>query len=279
VTDAKGQAVLGLGRQDFKIFEDGNERPVAFFNVSKKEDLTRPLAVVFAMDVSGSMTEGEMARVRDAMTAFADGLGERPSAFSVMSFGMHVRVLQKFTPDREKLYRAFDLASREKEGLSTHAYDAVDDAIRLLVRKAPRVRDGRLVKKAVILITDGFPVGDTVEPKTVIERAVDAGVSVYSVTLPSYTSSVLTDDRVPLPTPLDVSDLVEKTGGCNVYAWGTNYQDLFRRLAEDVTSSYVLAFYPPEANRVDGRYHSIRVGGPVGVTLRQSRNGYTSKER
>jgi hypothetical protein len=38
---------------------------------------------------------------------------------------------------------------------------AVDDAVRLLVRNAPRTRERRLMKRAVLVVTDGFPVGDT----------------------------------------------------------------------------------------------------------------------
>jgi hypothetical protein len=38
----------------------------------------------------------------------------------------------------------------------------------------------------VLVVTDGFPVGDTVAPQTVIERANAADVSVFVVTLPSY---------------------------------------------------------------------------------------------
>ena len=32
----------------------------------------------------------------------------------------------------------------------------------MLVRHAPRTREGRLIKRAVLVVTDGFPVGDTV---------------------------------------------------------------------------------------------------------------------
>ena len=89
---------------------------------------------------------------------------------------------------------------REPNGLSTHTYDAVDDAIRLLVRQAPRTRDRRLLKRAVIVVTDGFPVGDTVSAETVIERANQADVSVYTVTLPSYSRVITTATQSPLLT-------------------------------------------------------------------------------
>jgi hypothetical protein len=125
-----------------------------------------------------------------------------------------------------------------------------------------------------MVVTDGFPVGDTVSAPTVIERANAADVSVYVVTLPSYSRLMAAAGQSPLPTPLDVSGLAELTGGRSVYATERDYGPLFRALAEEVSSAYVLAFYPPEAKRHDGQLHTIRVEGPSGITLRQSRQNY-----
>jgi Ca-activated chloride channel family protein len=281
VTDAEGRAVRGLRPEDFKLYEDGEERPVAFLNVERRAGAERPVAVVFAVDVSGSMTPEEMERLRTAMAAFSEKLSNRPASFALMSFGMNARVVQSFTSDPRKLERALGKLARETNGLSTHAYDAVDDAVRLLQRSAPRTLDRRILKRAVVVVTDGFPVGDTVHPSTVIERANRAEVSVYTVTLPSYTRLLASNapGRAPLPTPLDVSGLVEKTGGTNFYATAKDYDPLFKALAEEVTSTYVLAFYPPEEKRRDGRLHTIRVEGPRGLSVRQNRTTYQSRDK
>jgi hypothetical protein len=124
---------------------------------------------------------------------------------------------------------------------------------------------------------DGFPVGDTVSARTVIERANAADASIYVVTLPSYSRILSVSTQTPLPTPLDVSGLADLTGGRSVYAEENNYEPLFRALAEEVTSAYVLAFYPPEQKRRDGQFHNIRVEGPSGLTLRQSRPGFQAE--
>jgi VWFA-related protein len=192
-----------------------------------------------------------------------------------MAFGMNVKIIQKFTAEPDKLDRAIERIAREPNGLSTHTYDAVDDAIRSLVRNAPRTRERRLMKRAVLVVTDGFPVGDTVSARTVIERANAADASIYVVTLPSY--SRMASESQPLPTPLDVSGLADLTGGKSVYAEATNYDALFRALAEEVTSAYVLAFYPPESKRRDGQFHSIKIEGRSGLTLRQSRPGFQAE--
>jgi VWFA-related protein len=279
VTNAEGETVRNLKPEDFKLYEDGVERPIAFFNVEKKSGAKRPVAAVFALDVSGSMTLEEIERMRVAVRAFTNRLSDRDSLFAVMTFGMKVKTVQTFTNDPQKLERVFDRLARDPNGLSTHAYDAIDDAVRLLVRKAPRTRERRLLKRAVVVVTDGFPVGDIVAPATVIERANAADASIYTVTLPSFSRVIVSTSRAPLPTPLDVSGLVEKTGGTNVYATDKNFEPLFRALAEEVTASYVLAFYPPEENRRDGRFHTIRIEAPRGLTVRQSRPGYKSGDK
>jgi Ca-activated chloride channel family protein len=280
VTDALGQPVRNLRAEDFKLYEDDEERPIAFYNVEQRGGAMRPVAIVFALDISGSMTPEELDRLQSAMNVFSKRLAvDRSSVFAVMTFGMNVKTLQTLTDNQQKLERAFERLPHEPNGLSTHAYDAVDDAIRLLVRHAPRTREQHLMKRAVIVVTDGFPVGDTVSSSTVIERANAADVSVYTVTLPSFSRMLVSTERQPLPTPLDVSGLAEKTGGASVYATDRDFEPLFRTLAEEVTSSYVLAFYPPEEKRRDGRFHTIRIEAPRGLTIRQSRPGYQSEKQ
>jgi Ca-activated chloride channel family protein len=275
-TDSKGRLVRNLKKEDFKLFEDGVERPIASFNLEKVEGAPRPVAIVFAIDISGSMTREEAVRVGDAMREFSRQLADHPAVFALMTFGMHVKTIQSLTSDREKLDRAFERLSHEPNGMSTHAYDAVDDAVRMLARHAPLTKQRQAVKRAVVVITDGFPVGDAVSPETVIERANAADTSVYVVTMPSYTRVLASTTMMPLPTPFDVSGLVEKTGGRSVYASERDLGPLFRAIAEEVASAYVVGFYPPLENRKDGKFHTIRLEGPAGLTLRQSRTGYQS---
>jgi VWFA-related protein len=278
--DAEGRLVRNLRQEDFKIFSDGVELPISFFQLEKRPGEPRPLAIVFTLDVSGSITADEMNRLRTALQSFSNQLSNHPVSYAVMTFGMRVKTIQKFTSDPGKLDDSLDRIAREApNGLSTHTYDAVDDAIRMLVRSAPRTKERRLMKRTVLVVTDGFPVGDTVSPQTVIERANAADVSVFVVTLPSYSRVMASSTQTPLPTPLDVSGLAELTGGRNVYAEEKDYAPLFRALAEEVSSAYVLAFYPPEEKRRDGKVHTIRVEGPRGLLLRQSRTEYRAADK
>jgi VWFA-related protein len=188
---------------------------------------------------------------------------------------MEVKILQSFTNRPDRLEKSFEKLFREQDGLSTHAYDAVDDAIRLLRKKSPSAVRDKIPKRAVILITDGFPVGDVVSPKTVAERANDAETTVYSILLPSF--SRLQRDKKPLLTPLEASGLLEKTGGRAFYATQKSFDPLFKSLAEEITSSYVLAFYPKPNARRDGRFRRVRIETPKNFQIKQNRSGYENK--
>ncbi|MCW5961790.1 MAG: VWA domain-containing protein [Pyrinomonadaceae bacterium] len=272
VSDKSGKPVKGLKKEDFRLFEDGEEREIEFFEPVKKRDSERPLSIVFALDVSGSITPEELENLREAMRKFVKKLADYNSYFAVTTFGMKVKKIQSFTNLPEKLERSFEKIKRDQDGLSTHAYDAADYAIRMIEKNGPPAVGGKKTKRAVILITDGFPVGDIVSPATVIERANHAETTIYSVLLPSY--SRLQMGKKPVLTLLEASGLVEKTGGSTFYATQKDFEPLFSLLAEEITSSYILAFYPSQENRESGKFHNVRIEAPAEFNVKQNRPGY-----
>src|SRR5678815_2891449 len=53
--DAGGNPVRNLRQEDFKVYSDDVEQPISFFQIEKRQGESRPLAIGFAPDVSGSM--------------------------------------------------------------------------------------------------------------------------------------------------------------------------------------------------------------------------------
>lgn len=273
VTDEKGLPVEGLTANDFRIFENGVMRNVDFFQPLVGHDRRRPLLVVFALDVSGSMTEPELEKLSSAMERFIKQLADGNTYFAVMTFAMRVQLLQQFTNVPDRVSRALSRIGRNRSGRSTHAYDAVDDAIRLIERRSPRQIRGLAPKRTVVVITDGFPVGDVVSPGTVIERANNAEVSVYSLIMPSFSRL----QRRPLMTPFEASGLVEQTGGYSFYANEKEIDQVMARLADQVKGSYILAFYPEDAAKMTGEFREVRIESGKGFQVRQNRPGFHLK--
>lgn len=273
VTDAAGRPVRGLTAGDFRVFENGVERKPDFFEAASKAEAGRPMSIVLALDVSGSMTGPEMERLKGALASFAARLADYNSYFAVTTFAMDVSTVQSFTNRRDKLESSITKVKRDQDGLSTHAYDAVDHAIRLLKNKGPKYSMNRLTKRSVVLITDGFPVGDVVGPETVIERAREAETSVHALILPSY--SRLQQTKRPLLTPLEASGMIERTGGKSFYATGNSLEHLFKALEDELTGTYGIAFYPEKSAAGSGAFRNVKIVSTKGLIVKQNRTGYT----
>src|SRR5829696_5237139 len=76
--DTTGQPVRNLRQEDFKLYSDGIQQPISFFQIEKRAGEARPLAIVFALDISGSMTAEEFVRLRAALQSFSNQLSSHP---------------------------------------------------------------------------------------------------------------------------------------------------------------------------------------------------------
>jgi VWFA-related protein len=269
-TDKSGNYVRDLRADEIQVFEDGHLRNINFFSVNDEAVLSRPLAVVFALDLSGSLRPDEMATLRQAAMKFTE-LMKGDSVFAAMTFNYKVKIEQDFTSSPEKIERAFERMNKF-EG-STRIYDALDRAVTMLNRHAPRTRSGRPVRRVIVVITDGFDSASIIDRKELIRRANDAGVTIYSVTLPSYALSP-TSVTSRVITPLDASRVVVATGGQDFPADARDFGPIFKMLAEEIRASYALAYYPE--NR-DGKRHELRIKtSRPDIQLRASRTSYTA---
>lgn len=275
VTDAKGDFVTDLKQEEVKVFEDNEPRTLDFFASASQRDLNRPLACVIVLDVSGSITRRELDLQRDAAQRFV-GLVRPESTFAVVAFNQEVRVLQKFTSDAKSIGKAFDKV--DDTGGSTRLFDTLDQAVTML-SKAPATKAGRRLRRVVVVFTDGYDSSSTIAPAELIRRAATAGATIYSITLPSYMAT-LDGRRERVITILDAHGIVPATGGSDFSADVQDYTPIFKAIAEEVSSGYQVAFYPPDAKRRDGKFHSVRVEVTrPGVVARASRQGYQSPSK
>ena len=138
VMDREGRYVPNLQKEEFRIWEDGVEQEVAFF-----QSVDKPFSVVLMLDTSPS-TQFRLEDIQDAAITFVNQL--RPDdKVMVVSFNDDIKVLSDFTTDRSKLRRAIE-RSRTDDG--TRLYDAVEMVIN---QQLSRVQG----RKAIVLFTDG----------------------------------------------------------------------------------------------------------------------------
>jgi len=269
VTDRNGNFIRDLKADDFTIYEDGIPQKLDFFEANQEAALTRPIAVVFAIDNSGSIKPEEIQRQREATESFIK-LVRPESIFAVLAFNSEMRVLQDFTSDPRKISQAFQKIG-EVTG-SSRIFGSIDRAVSML-KRAPRFRNNRRLRRVVIVLTDGYDNVSPTDQEDLIRRANDAEVTVYSITLPSYLPGAGSNKR--MMTLLDVSRIVPNTGGADFSADVADFTPVFKAIAEEIRSSYTLSYYPPDKSRRDGRMHQIRVEcRKSGAIIRTSRTSY-----
>jgi Ca-activated chloride channel family protein len=261
--DGQGRTILGLTREDFEIYDEGERRAVENFVLDKT-----PLYVVLLLDVSGSVKE-ELEEVKSAALGFA-GAFSKDDRIAVVSFADRTHVLQDWTNNLKDLKRSL---KKLKPGYRTAFHDAVVQVVQGKLRTAPG-------KRVVILLTDGVDNESQVGFDPVVHELLATDVSVYIVSrtrlviphiqrlsrvefLNRVLQNLLDDDEdfVELyfrEKETALQHMAESTGGRVLYPTKlTELGDSYRLVADELKTQYVLTFRPPE--RSDRRFRAIRV--------------------
>lgn len=139
VLDRQGRFVPNLDRKDFRVFENGVEQPIAFFEPTEK-----PFTVALLLDTSAS-TRFHLWEIKEAAVAFAKQLRPQDRVL-VVAFSDEVLLLTEATNDFNVVSTVIDVNANA--GSSTRLYDAVN----LVINERLNKIQGR---KAIVLFTDG----------------------------------------------------------------------------------------------------------------------------
>ena len=241
VSDALNRFVLGLEKNDFQLFEDGEEQNVAFFS---GEDA--PLSVGLLFDESGSMSF-KLRTSRDATAQLLNALSQEDEAFLV-EFADLARVSVGFTGHTEAIRSA--LKNAQAGGLT-----AMLDAINTGLLEMNNAKNSR---KAIVIVSDG---GDNRSHYTAaqIESLVrEANVQIYAMGVFDPLFSVgLTPEEISGPHLL--SEIAAQTGGrAYAAALPSDLPSVATRIAVELRNQYVLGYYPKNKSR-DGTYRKVDV--------------------
>ena len=165
VTEPSGTYVTGLQKDDFKLYMDGQQRPIEFF----RQDLNTPVSVGILVDTSGSMTP-KIPQARAAITQFLRDLNDKDDVF-LFAFSSHPFLLQPFTVNH-------DLVMRRLALLHAYGQTALFDVI---MQGLQMVQRGHYDKKALLVVTDGMDNTSASTVNDVVAQARRMGVLVYSI--------------------------------------------------------------------------------------------------
>jgi VWFA-related protein len=283
VLDRQGRFVPNLRREDFSIFENGVEQPIAYFEPAEK-----PFTVALVLDTSAS-THFHLWEIKEAAINFAKQMRSQDRVL-VVTFNDEVMLLTEATNDMGVITTVIE--ENVYTGSATRLYDAVD----LVVKERLNNIKGR---KAIVLFTDGVDTASRIATyagtlreaeeldaliypiqydTTDYMRAMQTAGTVTVVTtrgnwpFPGSSSSQQTyqvpiNGGVPMPgtTKADydradryLHQLAEKSGG-RLYEANDSTQlaKAFSQIAEELRRQYSLGYYPKGA--VNGERHQIRV--------------------
>ncbi len=169
VTDASGKPVRGLTDESLVVLERGAPQSAEV----QLSSLVAPVALVLALDTSGSMWGQPIADAKRAIGATIQALGPLDRA-AVLTFSATPRVAQALTGDHDALLGATNAAVASGD---TAIYDAVAVATDLLAQADPKAR------RAIVLLTDGVDTASRADRAEVLRRVGQAGYPVFVVGL------------------------------------------------------------------------------------------------
>lgn len=242
VADKNGRLVGELGKQHFKVYEDGVEQKLAVF---RNEDV--PVTVGLVLDNSASMRENRKAMKAGAIT-FVDTSNPQDEIFLVNFNDDYYLDLENkdFTSDIQEMKTALERTTTRG---STSFYDAIRASLKHLKR-------GTRQKKVLLIISDGVDTTSVSSFDTLLHESRQAETALYLIKLPCSPDE---DGRACRRAKRNIRKLAEATGGMAYYPSSVaEVESLCRRIAHDIRNQYVLGYYPTNRAR-DGSFRSVRV--------------------
>jgi Ca-activated chloride channel homolog len=240
VTDPSNRYVLGLEKENFRIFEDGAEQTITHFS---SEDAA--LSVGLILDISGSIG-GKLTTERQAIREFLKTLNSADEAFLVEC------------SDRAELSVPFTRHTSEIDdqlGLTTSGgLTALLDAVHLGLHEMKKARNPR---KALLVISDGGDNNSRYTGTEIQDLVREADIQIFAMGVFEPFTFGLSAAEVSGPRVL--SEISEQTGGRALAAKNTtDLPSIAARIGLELRNQYVLAYSPKNPTR-DGKYRKVEV--------------------
>lgn len=271
VFDETGRVIQGMKKDQFRLFDQGEPRPIENFLLDKT-----PISVVLLLDVSGSVRE-ELEEIKKAAVSMTRAF-DKNDRIAVVSFSDHVELLQDWTNNRKDLQKSLKKLQR---GYRTALYDA------LFVTARERLRSVG-GKKVIILLTDGLDNQSLKSYDDVINSLIETNTALYIISRTQLVQSKIEKtERVeflnqvmrnvlkdPNGNFVDVyfkekqvamTHLAEATGGRAFFP--KKLEELSSRyveVANELKTQYVLTFKSPEKSEKKFRGIQVKCTVPVG---------------
>ena len=263
VTNADGQAVPGLDKSAFTVFDNKAPQRISFFS---DDDAPASIAVVF--DTSGSMSGRKIARAKEALADFIQTGHDRDEYF-LIDFDSQARLLLDRTRDGDALLRKLTYAE-------PHGNTALYDAVYLGIEK---VMSGAYQKRAIILVSDGEDNDSRYSFNELRRSLKESDVTIYAIGV--STNFILRKGSLNGRETLE--ELASVSGGKAFFPNSASEMiEAFERVGLELRHLYSIGYRPSSLAR-NGEWHHVKVkvvptvGSPR--LFVRSREGYYANAR
>lgn len=264
VTDEKGRFVSDLEQSDFKIFDQGKEQTIRYFNRERNQRVV----IGFLVDLS-NQSRGQWKSLQEATIELVLNLlpGDKKYAGYLIGYGNEAELMVNTTSDSDPIVEKL-------RKISPSGGSALYDALYIACTSRKLV-DGEPVdpRRVIVVIGDGHDNASSKTLEQVLELAQRYQVTINAISTDAYgfTSdsgknlvrlAEETGGRVEYPLMnvyKDVSGFLSQpsdegnyqlkvgTGGYSAAILGSIYKSI-ANIAGEITVQYVLRFVPNEAD-------------------------------
>lgn len=255
VMDKRNHYIVGLGPDDFQVFEDGVRQEIKFFDANTN----MPLRIGLVIDTSNSVRP----RFRFEQEAAIDFLftvirPDRDLGF-VIGFDATAFLVQDFSAEPQDLS---DAIRTLRAGGGTSLYDAVYLACKEMLARGETDE----VRKMLIVLSDGNDNYSTVTREEAIEMARRTGVTIFTVSTNSPPTTHKEARFLQEPCKMMnargdkvLERMAEATGGRSFCPFNSiDVGHTFQKLAEQLRHQYQLAYTPTQRER-DGGFRVVEI--------------------
>lgn len=241
ITDARGNLITGLGKENFKIFEEKTEQAVRYFSTEEA-----PVSVGLVLDFSHSMTS-KFPQLRRAVAEFLNTANPEDE-FCLIEFRDRAQRSIGFTPAPEDIRNRVALARPEGR-------TALLDAVYLGLHQMKSASNPR---KALLIVSDGGDNHSRFSAREVESLARESDVEIFTIGIP--------DRGAPGLAAFDADDgarllaEISEQGGGHYYEIDRvrDLPEIAKRIGHELRQQYVLGYISTNSGH-DGKYRRVQV--------------------
>jgi Ca-activated chloride channel homolog len=243
VTDANGRHVSGLKKENFSIFQDGDQQEIDFF---LDDQSATNIAILIDTSVS---TKPVLKDIQKAARDFVKVLRPEDKAL-IATFDYRTSFISELTSDHKTLTKAID-----KVSIASESGSAMNEAVSRIVNTYFANVKGR---KAIIVLTDGIINGKSITDAQILSGLLKTDTILYPVIFKTATYYIkdTSQPNARIITPFEnLKVMADLSSGRLYQKEAKNLKEAFSDISTELKKQYIVGYYPVDT----GKPRKIRI--------------------